>query len=82
MPLAIPFDEDGKAVLVPTFAPDGSELDEAAAIEQYKKSGKHFGKFDTPANATSYAAQRGRTGRSTAAPPVVPGTPAPAPAPP
>jgi hypothetical protein len=54
MPLAIPFDENGTSVLVPTFAPDGSELDETTAIEQYKKTGKHLGKFDTPANANSH----------------------------
>lgn len=57
MPIAIPFDDGGTAVLVPTFAPDGSALDEPAAIEQYKKSGKHFGKFDTPDNARAYAEQ-------------------------
>jgi soluble lytic murein transglycosylase len=57
MPIAMPFDDGGTAVLVPTFGPDGASLDETAAIAQYKSTGKHFGKFDTPDNARAYAEQ-------------------------
>ena len=42
---------DGRAVLIPAIG-DASD-DEA--IAQYKKTGKHFGIFDTPENATAYA---------------------------
>jgi len=56
MPIAIPFDDNGTAVVIPMVTADGVELaDEPAAIEQYKRTGKHLGKFDTPANANSYA---------------------------
>lgn len=80
MPIAIPFaDDDGTSVLVPNFAPDGSALDEPAAIEQYKKSGKHFGKFDTEQNARAYAEQ---LSQQYAQPPVATPGPAPAPVPP
>lgn len=52
------FNEDGKEVLIPTVAADGSRiLSNDEAIAQYRASGQHLGKFDTPENATAYAEQ-------------------------
>ena len=49
---------DGKEVLIPTVAADGSRiLSDEEAIDQYKKTGQHLGKFDTPEHATAYAEQ-------------------------
>src|SRR5437764_7495802 len=49
------FNEDGREILIPTVAADGSRtLSEREAIEQYRKSGQFLGKFDTPDNATAY----------------------------
>jgi hypothetical protein len=47
---------DGKEILIPTVAEDGSRiLSNDEAIEQYKRTGKMLGVFDTPENATAYA---------------------------
>lgn len=46
---------DGHEVLIPTVSDDGRILDEESAIEQYRRTGRHLGIFDTPENATSYA---------------------------
>ena len=79
MPIAIPFDDNGTAVVIPMVTADGVELaDEPAAIEQYKRTGKHLGKFDTPANANSYAEklQQDRKPAALAAPAGAPAAPA------
>lgn len=49
------FEEDGKEVLVPTVSDDGRILSDDEAIANYKKTGKHLGKFDNPSDATAYA---------------------------
>jgi hypothetical protein len=42
-------------VLIPTVSDDGRVMSEDEAIQTYRKSGRHLGIFDTPANATAYA---------------------------
>jgi hypothetical protein len=66
------FNVDGKETLVPTvvngkfLTPDGKKPAEGsdaektmfqAALQHYKDTGQHLGKFDTPANADAYASQ-------------------------
>lgn len=49
------FGIDGKEVLLPTIAPDGSPLTDQQAIALYMRTGQHLGKFSTPDAATNYA---------------------------
>lgn len=46
---------DQGEVLIPTVSDDGRIMEEAEAIDTYRRSGKHLGVFDSPANATTYA---------------------------
>ncbi|UIF90837.1 hypothetical protein [Cupriavidus sp. UYPR2.512] len=47
---------DGKEYLIPTVADDGSRiLSDEEAIQQFQRTGKHLGVFDTPERATAYA---------------------------
>lgn len=50
------FNIDGNEVLLP-LADDGRILTEDEAINKYRKTGKHLGKFRTPQGATKYAEQ-------------------------
>lgn len=67
---SVSFDDGGKEVLVPTvvngkfLTPDGKKPPEGSAQEKqmfqrafqhYRQTGEHLGKFDSPANADSYA---------------------------
>lgn len=49
------FGTDKGEVLVPRVSDDGRILSEREAIAQYDATGKSFGVFDTPENATAYA---------------------------
>jgi len=49
---------DGLEVLLPSVTPDGRHLNTPEAIvAEYRKSGRHLGKFADPASATKYAEQ-------------------------
>ncbi|HEH7628100.1 TPA: hypothetical protein SHX75_003457 [Escherichia coli] len=46
--------DDGE-VLIPTVSDDGKIMTDEEAIQQYSKTGKNFGTFDNPDDATAYA---------------------------
>ncbi|MCT7340522.1 hypothetical protein N5K55_05780 [Pseudomonas aeruginosa] len=48
---------DGREVLIPTVSDDGRILTDGQAIQQYLKTGRHLGVFDSPQDATAYAQQ-------------------------
>lgn len=49
------FEENGREILVPTVSEDGRIMTDDEAIAQYHRTGRHLGKFKTPAEATAYA---------------------------
>jgi len=48
------FEEDGREVLIPTVV-DGEQLTEEQAIARYRKTGQHFGKFNSVEDANAEA---------------------------
>lgn len=51
---SISINDGGKEVLIPTVVGD-KVVSDKEAIAEYRKTGKHLGKFDTPDHATAYA---------------------------
>jgi hypothetical protein len=54
------FNEDGVEVLVPRVTPDGRHLSEEEAYQEYRKTRRHLGKFDSAEAATAYSQQLSR----------------------
>lgn len=52
---SISFNEDGKEILVPTVSDDGRIMTNSEAIDQYHRTGRHLGIFNTPEEATRAA---------------------------
>lgn len=48
---------DGQEVLVPTVSDDGRVMSDDEALNQYRQTGQHLGKFNDPTAATAYAEQ-------------------------
>jgi len=46
---------DGTEILIPTVSEDGRIMEPAEAIDQFKRTGRHLGKFKSPNAATEYA---------------------------
>lgn len=51
----ISFNDGQHEVLIPTVSDDGRIMSDEEAIAEYKKTGKHFGMFNTPEEATAAA---------------------------
>ncbi|KAF1041782.1 hypothetical protein [Xylophilus sp.] len=51
------FEEDDREVLVPTVSDDGRIMSDDEAIQTYRKTGRHLGKFNNPQDADRYAEQ-------------------------
>ena len=48
-------DDDGAETLIPRVTDDGRIVDENEAVEIYRKTKKHLGKFRSPEAATAFA---------------------------
>jgi hypothetical protein len=46
---------DGQEVLIPTVSDDGRIMSDQEAIDAYTRTGRHLGKFDSPAASDAYA---------------------------
>src|SRR5262249_14252104 len=52
---SITIESDGKGIVIPTVSDDGRIMSDDEAIAEYRKTGKHLGKFDTEDHAIAYA---------------------------
>lgn len=52
---SISFNADGKEILVPTVSDDGRIMSNQEAIDNYMRTGKYLGKFDSVDDANKYA---------------------------
>lgn len=69
-------DDDGKEVLIPTITPQGVAMTQDQAIDYYRNTKQHLGKFDSPQSATAYAKRLSEEmGRQQASGPMSPGAP-------
>lgn len=50
----------GKEVLLPTISDAGRVMSPKESVQLYRRTGKHLGMFDTPANATAHARKLSR----------------------
>lgn len=51
------FSEGGPEILVPTVSDDGRIMGDDEAVDQYRSTGRHLGRFSTPSAASLYAGQ-------------------------
>ena len=63
---------DGKEILMPTLSDDGRKLSNQEAIDLYKRTGKHLGKFSSIEAATNYAKELSQKQRKQEPPPSLP----------
>jgi hypothetical protein len=67
--LTISIGVDGKEVVIPTMTPDGEVMSEAEAVERFRRTGEHFGAFDSVEEANDFARKLSeRQGGGAAAP--------------
>lgn len=52
---SIGFNIDGKELVLPTIAQDGSLLSDMESLDYYKKTGQYLGKFDTEKQSNRYS---------------------------
>jgi hypothetical protein len=45
----------GEEVLIPTVHPEGRIMSDREAVDHYRKTGQHLGKFHTPEDSSKYA---------------------------
>jgi len=52
---SVSFEENGEHILIPTIKDDGTRMTDKEAFEEYKRTGRHLGKFSSEAKATKFA---------------------------
>lgn len=55
--LSMSFEEDGQEVLVPRVSQDGRVMSPDEAVDEYRRTGQHLGKFSDPIAANRFAEQ-------------------------